>query len=181
MISLYTTKPGGLFKAIKFVYGDMNGLDIDRAQAEAELRAIQRVKALRKREADYAAEVDAWYRSGDGRAPNWRTEPDGRRWNAGGRGYTFPTCIHGTSRWTDYDNICGPCEDGPENVYELAWYSAIRDVEEYLRRIRAITQATDAGVPVDKNVDHITDVHDVLLEDVGVRSRRPSDGRGEPE
>ena len=24
----------------------------------------------------------------------------------------FPTCEHGTSRWTDYDNICGRCEDG---------------------------------------------------------------------
>lgn len=21
-------------------------------------------------------------------------------------------CEHGTNRWTDYDNICGPCEDG---------------------------------------------------------------------
>lgn len=21
-------------------------------------------------------------------------------------------CEHGTSLWTDYDNICGPCEDG---------------------------------------------------------------------
>lgn len=27
-------------------------------------------------------------------------------------GYTFPACIHGKSRWTEYDNICGPCEDG---------------------------------------------------------------------
>jgi serine/threonine protein kinase len=39
--------PGGLFKAIKFVYGDLNGLEGDGAQAEEELRAIERIKAIR--------------------------------------------------------------------------------------------------------------------------------------
>jgi serine/threonine protein kinase len=39
--------PGGIFKAIKFVYGDLNGLDADSARAEEELQAIQRVKAIR--------------------------------------------------------------------------------------------------------------------------------------
>jgi serine/threonine protein kinase len=39
--------PGGLFKAIKFVYGNMNGLEADRAQAEVELRAIERIKSIR--------------------------------------------------------------------------------------------------------------------------------------
>src|SRR5713226_5809723 len=39
--------PGGLFKAIKFVYGDLDGLEGDSAQAEEELRAIERVKAIR--------------------------------------------------------------------------------------------------------------------------------------
>jgi serine/threonine protein kinase len=39
--------PGGLFKAIKFVYGDLNGLDIDRARAEEERRAVERIKTLR--------------------------------------------------------------------------------------------------------------------------------------
>lgn len=27
-------------------------------------------------------------------------------------GYTPHYCEHGTNRWTDYDNICGGCEDG---------------------------------------------------------------------
>lgn len=27
-------------------------------------------------------------------------------------GYRPQTCEHGTNQWTDYDNICGPCEDG---------------------------------------------------------------------
>jgi serine/threonine protein kinase len=39
--------PGGLFKAIKFVYGSPNGLDDAGIPAEEELRAIQRIKAIR--------------------------------------------------------------------------------------------------------------------------------------
>jgi serine/threonine protein kinase len=39
--------PGGLFKAIKFVYGNMNGVGGDTSQAHEELRAIQHVKDIR--------------------------------------------------------------------------------------------------------------------------------------
>src|SRR6266566_4703104 len=39
--------PGGLFKAIKFVYGNLNSLDVDGARAEQELKALQRVKEVR--------------------------------------------------------------------------------------------------------------------------------------
>jgi hypothetical protein len=60
--------------------------------------ALQRIVAA---EQAYREEVDAWYTTGDGRPSS-----------EGGRGYTFPHCIHGSSRWTDYDNICGGCEDG---------------------------------------------------------------------
>jgi hypothetical protein len=67
--------------------------------------AIQRLQAA---EAEYDAEVRDWYENGDGRPTS-----------EGGRGYTFPHCIHGSSRWTDYDNICGGCEDG-SGVFELA-------------------------------------------------------------
>ncbi len=28
------------------------------------------------------------------------------------QGHTPRSCEHGTDRWVDYDNICGPCEDG---------------------------------------------------------------------
>lgn len=28
------------------------------------------------------------------------------------QGYRAHYCVHGTNQWTDYDNICGPCEDG---------------------------------------------------------------------
>ena len=39
--------PGGLFKAIKFVYGNMNSLDMDGARAEQEYNALQRIKEVR--------------------------------------------------------------------------------------------------------------------------------------
>ncbi len=39
--------PGGLFKAIKFVYGDLEGVGDDNKAAEQELKAMNRVKTIR--------------------------------------------------------------------------------------------------------------------------------------
>ncbi|HEY1861177.1 MAG TPA: tubulin-like doman-containing protein, partial [Gemmataceae bacterium] len=39
--------PGGLFKAIKFVFGNLNSLDVEGARAEQELHALQRIKEVR--------------------------------------------------------------------------------------------------------------------------------------
>jgi serine/threonine protein kinase len=39
--------PGGLFKAIKFVHGNTNSLEANRARAAEELRAVQHLKAIR--------------------------------------------------------------------------------------------------------------------------------------
>src|SRR6266849_6294506 len=39
--------PGGLFKAMKFVYGNLNSVDGDGARAEQELHALQRIKEVR--------------------------------------------------------------------------------------------------------------------------------------
>jgi hypothetical protein len=39
--------PGGLFKAIKFVYGNLNAVDGDSARAEQEFNAINRIKEVR--------------------------------------------------------------------------------------------------------------------------------------
>jgi serine/threonine protein kinase len=39
--------PGGLYKAIKFVYGNLNSLDGDSQKAEQEFKALERVKAVR--------------------------------------------------------------------------------------------------------------------------------------
>lgn len=39
--------PGGLFKGIKFVYGNLNSLDVEGARAEQELKALNRIKEVR--------------------------------------------------------------------------------------------------------------------------------------
>jgi serine/threonine protein kinase len=39
--------PGGLFKAIKFVFGNLDSLDVEGARAEQELRALQQIKEVR--------------------------------------------------------------------------------------------------------------------------------------
>ena len=39
--------PGGIFKAVKFVYGSLNGLGNDSVHAEEELRAFQLIKSIR--------------------------------------------------------------------------------------------------------------------------------------
>src|SRR3954469_24940745 len=39
--------PGGIFKAVKFVFGNLNALDMDSARAEQEKRALDRVKEIR--------------------------------------------------------------------------------------------------------------------------------------
>lgn len=39
--------PGGIFKAIKFVYGELHNLQGDSPRADEELRAIQQIKAIR--------------------------------------------------------------------------------------------------------------------------------------
>src|SRR5436309_10974154 len=39
--------PGGLFKAIKFVYGNLNSLDVEGARAEQEFKALTRIKEVR--------------------------------------------------------------------------------------------------------------------------------------
>src|SRR4029077_4776767 len=39
--------PGGLYKAIKFVYGNLNSMDTDAARAEQERNALNRVKEVR--------------------------------------------------------------------------------------------------------------------------------------
>src|SRR5207249_6184182 len=38
---------GGLHKAIKFVYGNLNSLDVDGVRAEQELMALERIKSVR--------------------------------------------------------------------------------------------------------------------------------------
>lgn len=144
----------------------MNTRDIDtftgfKAEVPAEwhgfylLTAKGILKSLKARQKAYDEEVDDWYRAGDGRRPNWRTEcvrnAEGvclydHTVNYGGMGHRFPQCIHGTSLWTDYDNICGGCES-EENIYSVALSEAHSLVVQMLREEHNRKFFTDAGFP----------------------------------
>lgn len=107
--------------------------------------ARQVLKNMRKVEADYAAEVEEFY-----------TEGDGRRTSEGGRGYTFPHCIHGTSRWTDYDNICGGCEEGLRTTEAavLEALSICRRMDEY----KAWLDSAPSDLPADLRTSLINEM-----------------------
>lgn len=77
----------------------------------------------RKAYADYEQEVKEWYRDNPG--------------------YQYPYCPHGTSLITDYDPMCGDCENGYQNFH---YESEARD---------AIDAAKYAVAERDKRVDAI--------------------------
>lgn len=69
------------------------------------------------------------------------------------RGYRPEFCIHGTYQWTDYDNICGGCEDGV-TLRQMVVEGALRDVREFRRRLdvtgTAVGVAAREGMPLDQ-------------------------------
>lgn len=53
-------------------------------------------------------------------------------------------CEHGTNLWVDYDNICGPCEDGismryPEQRREFAEDEAERRLDAFFKAFEAMS------------------------------------------
>ena len=57
-------------------------------------------------------------------------------------------CIHGTNQWTDYDNICGGCEDGDNYFhYESAGRKAIDDAK---RAMATMYERIDIYVKLDR-------------------------------
>lgn len=90
-----------------------------------------------QRVADYRDEVYEWYQNGDGRPVA-----------AGGKGHTFPHCIHGSSLWTDYDNICAGCEDGETPIE----YAIVRGREQFLRFVQRWEWVTSAPGDLDPTV-----------------------------
>ena len=95
-----------------------NGYKTDRVVLAV---ALQVKKRMDKRRREYEEECER----------SWR------------QGYRPHYCVHGTNMWTDYDNICGPCEValGP---YEEALMVAHRAVNESNRRRRVMKAFTDA-------------------------------------
>ena len=107
--------------------------------------ALKILRNLKAREAEFRAEREEWYRAGDGRPRKMYQAPDDDRpYNYGGKGYSFPAaCVHGSSAWTDYDNICGPCEDG-SSLYQLAIWEATSRVAKVNERIDWLVSAPDS-------------------------------------
>lgn len=104
--------------------------------------ALHYVKGFKRQVAEYLEEVDAWYRSGDGRSTR-----------KGGKGYAFPYCFHGSSQWTDYDNICWRCEEGysphmTDWMYREALAMAKLDVAKMETRLAWLNKAPD-GIPME--------------------------------
>lgn len=97
--------------------------------------ALKKLNATRRMYQGYDEDVRQWYRSGEGR-----------------EGYRYPYCIHGTSLTTDYDNICGGCEDGytyfdyERDAAEAIGY-AKNCFDEYYRRMTIHLQLVQARYP----------------------------------
>lgn len=69
-------------------------------------------------------------------------------------GYRAHYCEHGTNMWTDYDNICGPCEDGLSmrdglTRREYALDSAKRRDAECKKIVKAASDLRDCGIEMD--------------------------------
>lgn len=84
-------------------------------------------------------------------------------------GHRHPYCFHGTSRWVDYDAICGGCEEGhpdqhtsPEDVRKFyqEWYGVDYDGDDVLGSFDPIDWGTDTA--------EVVKIHD--YENWGVRN-----------
>jgi hypothetical protein len=70
------------------------------------------------------------------------------------QGYRPYACFHGTRLWTDYDPMCGMCEDGygwfdPMLYRQLAISQAKQAFKEFNERLEIYTKATTAHAPLD--------------------------------
>lgn len=77
------------------------------------------------------------------------------------QGYRPSACVHGTNNWTDYDNICGPCEDG------LGWWNfqtqaldCLNEAEGVEHRVRERIKV--AGDMANMDARHRTPGHDLI-------------------
>jgi hypothetical protein len=75
-------------------------------------------------------------------------------------------CIHGTNQWTDYDNICGGCEDSL-TVWDMAERAAWARHARYLHvldQLSTVSRSHDQHNPVPT---YVTDAYVTWLLEVG--------------
>lgn len=73
------------------------------------------------------------------------------------QGYRPRTCIHGTNQWTDYDNICGGCEDGEgywnrETFGQIAIREAQGAMDEMQDRISIYVDLMKRNAPIHEDM-----------------------------
>lgn len=73
-------------------------------------------------------------------------------------------CIHGTNQWTDYDNICGGCEDSL-TVWDMAERAAWARHTEYLH-VLDLMQALMRSHDHEPVPTYVTDAYVQWLTDV---------------
>jgi hypothetical protein len=69
------------------------------------------------------------------------------------QGYRPSHCFHGVSLWTDYDPMCGPCEDGygyfdPNAYRRIAIDEAVRAFDRQQERIDMLVKLMGMGAPI---------------------------------
>lgn len=104
--------------------------------------ALHMVRQSKARYDAYEEDVRDWYEHGDGRSSD-----------RGGRGYTYPYCMHGVSRWVDYDCACGACEDGDGywdylRELHLAKHMAKQAFKVMDERVQLYVKASNMGMPL---------------------------------
>ena len=94
------------------------------------LRALRILRDLQKQEREWQAEAEEYAKQGH--RPHY--------------------CIHGTNQWTDYDNICGGCEEGltlREQAIRMAHdelhteMEAVNALATYIGKMRALGGTED--------------------------------------
>lgn len=86
------------------------------------------------------------------------------------QGYRPRYCIHGTNLWTDYDNICGGCEDGITLLNKVM--AGLRADYEHFNKVLTYTAQAYAIYPPQE-------VRDALHEWVATTSAFLNDARQE--
>jgi hypothetical protein len=87
------------------------------------------------------------------------------------RGHRAHYCEHGTNQWTDYDNICGPCEDGYSLRdklvrWQLAKEEAVTRHRRAMDMINWATRAAEHGMTAVVDMEAVSRRYDEIMGNV---------------
>lgn len=76
------------------------------------------------------------------------------------QGYRHHYCIHGTDRWTDYDNICAGCEEG----WTWATMARVEIESQYSRVKQLMTDYTTVAESIQRSLPGNVEIRDQIAE-----------------